>query len=108
MNNTSPARSNIFSIVAIIAMAIVNNSGNKAQEFDLRILWANVTYGYLGPLYHREEGDDQFIDRAMKADYVGGMAYIAMAANRQRNELPDKTLFLDGSDTWNGTIFPVC
>ena len=80
MNNTSPARSNIFSIVAIIAMAIVNNSGNKAQEFD----------------------------RAMKADYVGGMAYIAMAANRQRNELPDKTLFLDGSDTWNGTIFPVC
>ena len=61
----------------------------------------------MSPLYHREEGDDQFVQRATKEGRVGGMAYIATIANRQRNQLPDRTLLLDSGDTWHGTIVPV-
>ena len=74
---------------------------------DLRILWTNDTHGYLSPLYHREEGDDRFIERAKREGRVGGFANIATIVNRQRNELLDRTLLLDSGDTWHGTVVPV-
>jgi len=74
---------------------------------DLRILWTNDTHGYLSPLYHREEGDDLFVERARREGRVGGFAYIASIVNRQRAELPHRTLLLDSGDTWHGTVVPV-
>ena len=76
-------------------------------DTDLRILWTNDTHGYLSPLYHREEGDDQFMDRARREGKVGGFAYIASIINRQRNALPEKTVLFDSGDSWHGTVVPV-
>ena len=74
---------------------------------DIRILWTNDTHGYLSPLYHREEGDDRFVERAKREGRVGGFAYIATIVKRQRAELNDRTLLLDSGDTWHGTVVPV-
>ena len=74
---------------------------------DLRILWTNDTHGYLSPLYHREEGDDRFVERARQEGRVGGFAYISTIVRRQRAEQPDRTLLLDSGDTWHGTVVPV-
>jgi sulfur-oxidizing protein SoxB len=76
-------------------------------ETDLRILWTNDTHGYLTPIYHREEGDDQFVERAKREGQVGGFAYIASIVKRQRQELPDRTLLVDSGDTWHGSVVPV-
>ena len=78
-----------------------------SSSTDLRILWTNDTHGYLTPLYHREEGDDQFVERARREGRVGGFAYIASIVKRQRQELPDRTLLVDSGDTWHGTVVPV-
>ena len=80
---------------------------NTPDSYDLRILWTNDTHGYLSPLYHREEGDDRFIERSKREGRVGGFAYIASIVNRQRNKLPNQTLLLDSGDTWHGTVVPV-
>lgn len=74
---------------------------------DIRILWTNDTHGYLSPLYHREEGDDRFVERAKREGRVGGFAYIATIVKRQRAEFNDRTLLLDSGDTWHGTVVPV-
>lgn len=76
-------------------------------DVDLRILWTNDTHGYLSPLYHREEGDDQYMDRARREGKIGGFAYIASHINRQRAEFPGRTLLLDSGDSWHGTVLPV-
>jgi sulfur-oxidizing protein SoxB len=80
---------------------------NSPPPYDLRILWTNDTHGYLSPLYHREEGDDRFVERSKREGRVGGFAYIASIINRQRSKLPDRTLLLDSGDTWHGTVVPV-
>jgi len=80
---------------------------NTPDAYDLRILWTNDTHGYLSPLYHREEGDNRFIERSKRVGRVGGFAYIASIINRQRGLQPDRTLLLDSGDTWHGTVVPV-
>ncbi|MDH5632235.1 MAG: bifunctional metallophosphatase/5'-nucleotidase [Gammaproteobacteria bacterium] len=76
-------------------------------EPHLRILWTNDTHGYLSPLYHREEGDNLFVDRARTQGRAGGFAHIATLVKRQRKQFPDRTLLVDSGDTWHGTVIPV-
>lgn len=92
--------------LAFIAI-LINGWATSNFPSDIRILWTNDTHGYLSPLYHREEGDDRFVERATREGRVGGFAYIATIVNRQRAELPDRTLLLDAGDTWHGTVVPV-
>ncbi|MGB5279939.1 MAG: metallophosphoesterase, partial [Arenicellales bacterium] len=91
----------------MLMMTISKSFTLDTESADLRILWTNDTHGYLSPLFHREEGDNQFVERAKREGKVGGFAYIATIANRQRDELPDRTLLLDSGDTWHGTVVPV-
>ena len=93
----------IMLLVSIISASCSANT----EKTDLRILWTNDTHGYLSPLYHREEGDDQYMDRAKREGKVGGFAYITSLVKRQRAELPDRTLFVDSGDSWHGTVVPV-
>lgn len=94
--------------LAIMLMAALASSIARASPTaDLRILWTNDTHGYLSPLFHREEGEDQFVERAKREGRVGGFAYIATIINRQRAELKNRTLLLDSGDTWHGTVVPV-
>ncbi len=79
----------------------------KLSDPDLRILWTNDTHGYLSPNYHREEGDDAYVERAPREGRLGGMAYIATLVKRQRAGLPGKSLLVDSGDTWHGTIVPL-
>ncbi len=90
----------IFCIISTCSYA-------STEKTDLRILWTNDTHGYLSPLYHREEGDDQYMERAVREGKVGGFAYITTLVKRQRAELPDRTLFVDSGDSWHGTVVPV-
>jgi sulfur-oxidizing protein SoxB len=87
--------------------ALAGSCMHPPPAADLRILWTNDTHGYLSPLYHREEGDDLFVERARREGRVGGFAYIAAIVNRQRAQLPERTLLLDSGDTWHGTVVPV-
>lgn len=98
----------IYVPLVLILIAVLTMSFTRAApSMDLRILWTNDTHGYLTPLYHREEGDDLFVQRAQSEGQVGGFAYIASIVNRQRGALPDRTLLLDSGDTWHGTVVPV-
>jgi sulfur-oxidizing protein SoxB len=94
-------------IILVSALTSYVNAAIVQSKTDLRILWTNDTHGYLSPLYHREEGDDQYMDRAKREGKIGGFAYIASIINRQRNEFPDKTLLFDSGDSWHGTAVPV-
>lgn len=98
-----------FLSMTIFALLCFTNihTANASPSADLRILWTNDTHGYLSPLFHREEGEDRFVERARREGRVGGFAYIATITNRQRAELPNKTLLLDSGDTWHGTVVPV-
>jgi len=98
-----------YIVHSFLALLLTMSAGcsRDNESTDLRILWTNDTHGYLSPLYHREEGDDQFVERARREGRVGGFAYIASIVNRQRDELPDRTLLLDSGDTWHGTVVPV-
>ena len=92
------------------AAAFLLASCERAQKLhdpDLRILWTNDTHGYLSPNYHREEGDDAYVERAPREGRLGGMAHIATLVKRQRAELAGKTLLVDSGDTWHGTIVPL-
>jgi len=101
-----PASTGLFLIFTLLAISL-SACTNSPPSYDLRILWTNDTHGYLSPLYHREEGDDRFVERALREGRVGGFAYIASVINRQRAEMPDRTLLLDSGDTWHGTVVPV-
>ena len=98
-----------ISLLCILLSTLTSPShaAETEQPLDLRILWTNDTHGYLSPLYHREEGDDQYMDRARREGKIGGFAYIASMINRQRQEFPDKTLLFDSGDSWHGTAVPV-
>jgi len=93
--------------VGLLITASISVYSRSSAATDLRILWTNDTHGYLTPLYHREEGDDQFVERAKREGRVGGFAYIASIVKRQRQEWPDRTLLVDSGDTWHGTVVPV-
>ena len=93
-------------LLVLVALSTLGYSP-VSQSYDLRILWTNDTHGYLTPLYHREEGDDRFVERVKREGHVGGFAYIATIVKRQRAELQDRTLLLDSGDTWHGTVVPV-
>ena len=94
-------------IVLLSVLSFCCQAGTRQSGTDLRILWTNDTHGYLSPLYHREEGDDQYMDRARREGKIGGFAYIASVIKRQRNQLPGKTVLFDSGDSWHGTVVPV-
>lgn len=94
-------------VLLLTALPFCTHAKLAKSNTNLRILWTNDTHGYLSPLYHREEGDDQYMDRARREGKVGGFAYIASIINRQRNALPNKTLLFDSGDSWHGTVVPV-
>ena len=94
-------------IFLLIALSMSCRTWAAPAESNLRILWTNDTHGYLSPLYHREEGDNQYMDRARSEGKVGGFAHIASLVKRQRAEMPDRTLLLDSGDSWHGTAVPV-
>lgn len=96
-----------ISILCLLLGLVACRAEPTDTTTDLRILWTNDTHGYLSPLYHREEGDNQYIDRAEREGKIGGFAYIAGLVNRQRAQLPEKTLLLDSGDSWHGTVVPV-
>lgn len=97
----------LVALAVMLMVVLASSSARAAPIADLRILWTNDTHGYLSPLFHREEGDDLFVERAKREGRVGGFAYIATIVNRQRSKLQDRTLLLDSGDTWHGTVVPV-
>lgn len=102
-----PVHRMMFSRLLALMVLLTPGCSLASEPFDLRILWTNDTHGYLSPLYHREEGDARFVDRALREGRVGGFAYIASIINRQRAEMPVRTLLVDSGDTWHGTVIPV-
>jgi len=101
------SRLTMLLVIVLSTLSFYTHADLENKEIDLRILWTNDTHGYLSPLYHREEGDDQYMDRARREGKVGGFAYITSIIERQRNELPNKTLLFDSGDSWHGTVVPV-
>ncbi len=90
----------------------------------VRILWTGDTHGQLLPVYHREFYGESFlrahgIDRGSAQAYltswldfaelakrygkVGGFAHLAALIEKERSELPDRTILLDSGDTWYGS-----
>lgn len=84
-----------------------NTAAGELKDANLRIVWTNDMHGYLSPNYHREEGDDAYVDRAKAEGKLGGMANVATIINQERTKMPNKTLVLDAGDTWHGTIVPL-
>ena len=91
----------------LIPILVLNSCTQEKSSPDIRILWTNDTHGYLAPVYHREEGDNLYVERAKREGRVGGFAYIATIIKRQRAAQHDRTLLLDSGDTWHGTVLPV-
>ena len=79
---------------------------SQAAE-TLRILWTNDTHAYLLPVYHREEGESGYLERARREGKLGGFAHIATLVNRLREQQPASTLLLDAGDTFHGTAVPL-
>lgn len=79
----------------------------SGKETTIRILWTNDTHTYLRPVYHREEGEAGFLERAKREGKTGGFAHLATAINRLRAEMPANTLLLDAGDTLHGTAVPL-
>ncbi len=100
-------RAAILLLLLLCEPACAGHATGTEENPDLRILWTNDTHGYLTPLYHREEGDAGFMDRAKRQGKVGGFAHIASLVRRQRAQLPGRTLLLDSGDSWHGTVVPV-
>jgi S-sulfosulfanyl-L-cysteine sulfohydrolase len=97
----------LISLGAFVWLTGCDSGPAKISNPDIRILWTNDTHGFLSPNYHREEGDDSYVERAPKEGKLGGMAHIATLVKRQRTEMPDKSLLVDAGDTWHGTIVPL-
>ncbi len=75
-----------------------NNSGNKIIQMQLSIAYINDVHGYLEP--HPElfyKGGKEIIETA------GGYAQIATVFKSIQKENPN-TLFVDGGDTFHGTL----
>jgi len=96
-----------LAMVGMLILPATCSAGSARPHTDLRILWTNDTHGYLSPLYHREEGEDQYMKQAEREGKVGGFAHIASVIKRQRSELPGRSLLLDSGDSWHGTVVPV-
>ena len=79
----------------------------RAAPVTIRILWTNDTHAYLRPVYHREEGEAGYLEKARQEGKVGGFAHIATAVNRLRRQMPAATLLLDAGDTFHGTAVPL-
>jgi sulfur-oxidizing protein SoxB len=100
----------ILSALAALVLALCampGTAGTPRLTPDVRILWTNDTHGYLSSIYHREEGDDRFLEQARREGRVGGFAHIATLIKRQRALFPGRTLVLDAGDTWHGTVVPL-
>ena len=82
-------------------------ASSAATDANLRVLWTNDMHGYLTPNYHREEGDAAYVERAKTEGKLGGLAHVATVLNQQRAQAANKTLVVDGGDTWHGTIVPL-
>lgn len=109
MNMTRRGSRHLYLLLILFSYLVVAIKGYSSgtPPPDIRLLWTNDTHGYLSPLYHREEGDDRFIERAQREGRVGGFAHIATIVKQQRAELQDRTLLFDSGDTWHGTVVPV-
>lgn len=94
----------MLAALSAAAMALGERSG---REVTIRILWTNDTHAYLRPVYHREEGESGFLQRARREGKVGGFAHLATAIDRLRAEMPKNTLLLDAGDTLHGTAVPL-
>ena len=79
----------------------------EGETVTIRILWTNDTHGYLRPVFHREEGEAGYLEKARKEGRIGGFAHIATVVNQLRGEMPAHTLFLDAGDTLHGTAVPL-
>ena len=82
----------LLSLGALGGLMGCDSGIQKLADPDIRILWTNDTHGFLSPNYHREEGDDAYVERAPQEGKLGGMAYIATLVKRQRGEQPGKTI----------------
>ena len=91
---------------ALLVLAGCSRSADVSNP-DVRILWTNDTHGFLTPNFHREEGDDSYVERAPQEGKLGGFAHIATLVKQQRAQQPNKTLLVDSGDTWHGTIVPL-
>ena len=109
MNMTRRDSRHLYLLLILFSYLVVAIKGYSSgtPPPDIRLLWTNDTHGYLSPLYHREEGDDRFVERAQREGRVGGFAHIATIVKQQRAELQDRTLLFDSGDTWHGTVVPV-
>ena len=95
----------IFLVVGLFSLMQAGLA--RGQDTTLRFLWTNDTHGYLAPAYHREENENDYLEKARKEGKIGGFAHIATLVNRLRKEMPENTLFLDGGDTFHGTAVPL-
>lgn len=107
MNMIAKTKFVLLSFSALVSLAGCDAGAEKLSNPDVRILWTNDTHGFLSPNFHREEGDDAYVERAPKEGKLGGMAHIATLVERQRAEQPNKTVLVDSGDTWHGTIVPL-
>lgn len=86
---------------------LIGSEVYAAKKGTIRILWTNDTHGYLIPLYHREEGESNYMEIAAHEGQIGGWANLATVIKKLRGELPKRTLLLDAGDTWHGTGVPL-
>ena len=93
-------------LVSLFAAALPARAGAE-RAVTIRILWTNDTHAYLRPIYHREEGEAGYLEKALREGKVGGFAHIATLVKRLRAEMPDNTLLLDAGDTFHGTPVPL-
>lgn len=94
-------------VMGTILLVAVCGPALQAAAVTIRILWTNDTHAYLRPMYHREEGEARYLEKARKEGKLGGFAHIATVIKRLRGEMPANTLLLDAGDTLHGTAVPL-
>lgn len=128
MNETKAGVSRRTFLKGAAAAAFLSGFGfagcSRQSTPSLRILWTADSHGHLMPIYHREPfGEDflkeQVVERGSEKAYlssqidfpelakkygkVGGYAHLATLIQRERSAYPDRTLLLDGGDSWYGS-----